>query len=120
MSSFATIIRIATFDVIKDIILFPWWWYTTGLSRMWHRFLQLIFSWQYRIGLGIWVKNWLRPMYAQFDWQGRLISFVMRTIIIIWKTIIFFVGFFGIIALFIGYCIAPVALIGLLAYDFLV
>ena len=99
--------KLATWDVLIDIVRFPVWWYTEGLYMMWHKTFGAIMRWQYRLGLGIWIKNWLRPMYAQYDFQGRLLSFFFRTITIIWKSIVFLFGFIFIFITFLVYLLLP-------------
>ncbi|MGB0757315.1 MAG: hypothetical protein ACPGO5_02550 [Patescibacteria group bacterium] len=119
-SVFLHTLKLLTWDLLRDILYFPVWWYTEGLLLMWQRFFTAIMSWQHRLGLGIWVKNWFKPMYAQFDWQGRLISFFFRTLTILWKTIEFFLGFVLIILGFFLYLVLPFVAIVLLVYSFLV
>ncbi|PIX12175.1 hypothetical protein COZ73_00770, partial [Candidatus Falkowbacteria bacterium CG_4_8_14_3_um_filter_36_11] len=49
------------------------------------------------LALLIWIKNIGRPMYGQYDWQGRIISFFMRLIQIIIRS--FFMLFWLALAL---------------------
>ncbi len=72
----------------RDILLFPLWWYTRGLLLF---IRQLLFFMQNReksLALLVWIKNIHRPMYGQYDWQGKLISFFMRLVQIIFRSII--------------------------------
>ncbi|MBI2476776.1 hypothetical protein HYV72_01245 [Candidatus Uhrbacteria bacterium] len=70
-------------DNIVGVFGFPLWWYTEGLSG----FLRLLrgqFA-QYRahLGVSIWIRNIFVPMYGSYDFGGRLISFFMRSVMIV-------------------------------------
>lgn len=100
-------IKFATWDLLRDILRFPAWWYTDGLQLVWHRIFTWIMQLHHRLGLGIWIKNWFKPMYAQYDWQGRLISFFFRTLTILWKSIQFIIALIVYVVLFLVYVILP-------------
>ena len=74
-------------EIIRDILYFPVWWYSRGLvylsASLWH----FLVNRQKGLALGVWVKNIFRPMYAQTDWQGVLISIFMRIVEIIIRSI---------------------------------
>ena len=75
-------------DLIGDFLYWPIWWYTKGLLN------TLFFSWrsianqQAVLGLAIWIKNIFTPMYGQYDWEGRIISFVMRLVQIMFRSVL--------------------------------
>ena len=72
----------------RDLVYFPLWWYSRGL---WHFLIGLIHflrDKQRTLGLMIWIKNIFRPMYGQQDWVGMLISFFMRLVQIIFRSLI--------------------------------
>lgn len=77
------------FDTAKDIVRFPIWWYSIGLKRMWNVFMDSLKSGEKVLGISIWIKNIWRPMYGQYDWTGRIISFIVRVVQIIIRTILF-------------------------------
>lgn len=87
---FAGILKFIFKDILLDIILFPVWWYTEGLRGV------LNFLWMElrraagAIGIVIWLKSMFKPMYGERSWQGRLISFFMRIVVLIWKLVLFF------------------------------
>ncbi len=69
------------------IVRFPLWWYGTGFFSVvnWIR-EDLRLEWG-RLGVRLWMRSWLRPMYGASDLVGRLISVVMRTVMIIGRSL---------------------------------
>ncbi len=118
-SIFIQTFKLFTWDLVQDVFRFPIWWYTDGLVMMWNKTFGAVMRWQYRLGIGIWLKNWFKPMYAQYDWQGRILSFFFRTLTIIWKSIIFLVGFVFIILIFLVYLLLPFVAILFLSARFI-
>ena len=74
-------------DTVRDIIGFPFWWYTRGLARTWHSFVLSVQNAQIRTGVLIWIQNIGKPMFGQYDIWGRIISVVIRLIQIIVRAI---------------------------------
>ncbi|MFA5076423.1 MAG: hypothetical protein WC480_03345 [Patescibacteria group bacterium] len=72
-------------DLVGDILYFPVWWYSVGLVKFIKRRLHSIASFEESIGLTVWILNWAKPMYGQYDIAGKIISFIFRTIGIFWK-----------------------------------
>lgn len=72
-------------EIGKDLIYFPIWWYSQGLFLFTKKLLLFLASQEKAWGLIIWIKNIFKPMYAQSDWQGRLISFFMRIVQILFR-----------------------------------
>lgn len=63
-----------------EVFRFPVWWYTRGFEHI------LLFIWREITSLAIFLnlpilfRNLFAPMYGQTDWQGRLISFGVRSV----------------------------------------
>lgn len=76
-------------DLIGDIFYFPFWWYTKGLIKAWAHFKGTLQSANESLGLTIWIRNIFTPMFGQTDWQGRLVSFFMRLVQIIFRSVVF-------------------------------
>lgn len=79
--------RLIAVDFLGSILWFPLWWYTSGLKKLALRFWAGL---QYRIssyGLRIWIKNLFVPMYGQYDLQGKVVSFFMRFVVLIGRSI---------------------------------
>lgn len=72
-------------NIIIDIIYFPFWWYSRGLVKIIISLINFIKNREKALAFFVWVKNIFTPMYGQEDWQGRLISFAVRLIQIIFR-----------------------------------
>ena len=61
----------------------PIWWYTDGLRGVlrWMR-QELALSWR-SLGIRLWIASFFQPMYGVRDWPGRLISIVVRAVMIV-------------------------------------
>ena len=65
-------------DLVRDIIYFPFWWYSRGLKQVAVKLKNFLANKEKSLALFVWIKNIFRPMYAQYDWAGILISFFVR------------------------------------------
>ncbi len=74
--------------LVAQIIYFPAWWYSRGLLRFLKYLKDFLVDRERSLALLIWIKNLNIPMYGQYDWQGRLISFFMRLFQIIFRGIV--------------------------------
>lgn len=66
------------FDAIADLFYFPLWWYTGGVLHSLKWCSKFFLEGNHSLAPGLWLKNLFVPMYGQYDWQGRIISVVMR------------------------------------------
>lgn len=82
-----------------DAITFPWWWYTRGLRRVLGWAVRTLRGWERTVGLRVWLKNLFTPMFGQTDWQGRMISFLMRLAVLVGRL---FQVLFGSIAVLVA------------------
>jgi hypothetical protein len=74
-------------DIFLDVLYWPLWWYTTGTQKAAMRFVDTVRDGNQVLSVSIWVKNLFVPMFGQHDWQGRIISFFMRLVQIIFRAI---------------------------------
>jgi hypothetical protein len=98
-------------EAVFDIFYFPIWWYTGGALRAGRYCLALFLHGNLVLAPGLWLRNIFVPMYGQYDWQGRLISFVMRVIQIIARGIALIVWLAGCLGLFALWFIFPVVVV---------
>ena len=82
------VIKSICIDTIKDIIRFPLWWYSKGFIRVVYIIKDNIIWGEEALAIRIWIKNLFRPMYGQYDWTGKIISFFMRLVQIIIRSIL--------------------------------
>ncbi len=77
------------FDVVADVIFFPIWWYTSGLKLMVLNRGTSVVDMEEHLALRLLLLNMFKPMFAQYDRAGRVISFFMRLIILIFRSVYF-------------------------------
>lgn len=76
-------------DLIGDVIYFPIWWYTAGFFQVLKNFARNIKSMASQLALRLLVLNIFKPMFAQYDRAGRIISFFMRIVILVGRAVYF-------------------------------
>lgn len=74
-------------DLIGNILYFPIWWYTKGAKNVLIFCFNQIKEVEEYLALFVWIRNIFTPMYAQYDWQGRIISFFIRVFQIFFRSI---------------------------------
>ncbi len=89
-------------SLVLNFLYFPIWWYSVGFFK----FVSNVFLfWQhqaYSLAVLIWIKNIFVPMYGQADFAGRLISFGIRLVQIIFRGLALLVWlFFCLIAILV-------------------
>lgn len=108
---FLLFLKYITVDLIGDFFYFPVWWYTKGFKKAIFFTIEKIKNIEKGLGIQIWAKNLSKPMYAQYDWQGRIISFLMRLFQLIVRSIAFVVIFIVILFLPLIWLALPVFII---------
>ncbi|KKR13689.1 MAG: hypothetical protein UT42_C0040G0010 [Candidatus Falkowbacteria bacterium GW2011_GWA2_39_24] len=98
-------------ELAQDIIYFPIWWYTKGFWQLilgTQRFLSDMLK---SLAILIWLKNLFVPMFSQHDFAGRVISFFMRLVQIIFRSFLFlFLALLSLVPLVL-WLIAPIYII---------
>lgn len=108
--------------LIYGFLYFPIWWYSFGLYKTMLKCQKIMSSSYYSLGIAIQFRYLFAPMYAQRDFTGLAISFVMRIVMLIYKIIVFFFVFIFCIILFILWVFLPIiVLYGIFSnYKFLI
>lgn len=117
--NFLTYIGKITLQIIGEILYFPIWWYTVGFLRLLKGVGGFWRDQEQSLGFLVWAKNWFRPMYGQYDWAGRIISFFVRTVQIIFRAFILAIWLILLIIILLLWLAAPVLLLLALAFQFL-
>ncbi len=110
---FLKAIKVIFLEIIWEIIFFPIWWYNQGLKRV------ILYVWNSLknssriLALPIMFKNLFKPMFGQYDREGRLISFLMRIILTISRVLVFLVLLFLNIIILLIWILLPVVVIWL-------
>ncbi|MFA5359110.1 MAG: hypothetical protein WC310_04835 [Patescibacteria group bacterium] len=85
--------RFVVKDIVGNFLYWPFWWYSSGLAGLIKRRFIALKLFESNIGLAVWVKNWTKPMYGQYDITGKIISFVIRTFFILFKVVLIILYF---------------------------
>src|SRR3989338_1634594 len=88
MALFFQTLRAVIGATAADFLYTPIWWYTRGLLKQLKGVAEILGTRQEALAIDVWVKNIGKPMYGQYDIAGRLISFFMRLVQIIGRSIV--------------------------------
>ncbi|MDP2736908.1 MAG: hypothetical protein Q8O59_04000 [bacterium] len=106
-------------ELLWDVFYFPVWWYGRGFVNLIMSVINFLADKQKSLALLVWIKNIFRPMYAQYDWQGMLISFFMRLVQIIFRSLIMLFWLIMSLAVVIFWILFPVFVIYEIIFQFL-
>ena len=112
------VVKTIFFDTLRDIVRFPIWWYSKGLVRTWDNFILGVRNAELRMGVLIWIKNIGRPMFGQHDIWGRIISFIIRILQIIFRAIILIIWVMLLLLKVVFWVVLPVVIISQIIYQF--
>ncbi|MFA5130963.1 MAG: hypothetical protein WC467_00905 [Patescibacteria group bacterium] len=106
-------------SLLLEIIYFPVWWYSVGFYRLLKNVGKFWRDQEKVLGFSVWAKNIFVPMYGQYDWAGRLISFLVRLVQVIVRGLALLVWLLLGIALILSWLIIPVLLVIALFFQIL-
>ncbi|MFA5248497.1 MAG: hypothetical protein WC415_04715 [Patescibacteria group bacterium] len=78
----------AFLDILKDVLFFPFWWYSVGLFKFGRVLLIFLGNREKVLAWSVWAGNIFTPMYGLRDIQGVIISFFIRIIQVVFRSII--------------------------------
>ncbi len=102
------------FDFFLHIVLFPVWWYTRGAQKVAVGCGHLIQHANMQFAPGLWFKNLFVPMFGQRDWQGRIVSFFMRLVNAIFRSLVVFLWSLIVFILLLVWLFLPPTLVFLI------
>ncbi len=106
-------------ETFIDLFYFPIWWYTGGAYRSARWCFGLILNGNYHFAPGLWLRNLFVPMYGQYDFEGRLISFFMRLFQFFIRALVLFIWSVFCLCLFLIWLLLPILTVyGFLAIKF--
>lgn len=111
-------IRFIIKDVLLDAVKWPVWWYSVGLIDALYRFGDTIRQANDEMALTVWIKNIFVPMYGEYNWQGRLVSFFMRVVQIIFRSIVFVLWVLFGLFVFLVWIFLPLYLVYQVLFNF--
>lgn len=103
---------------IFDMLFFPFWWYTSGFFNIlvWSKnFLSQRLK---ATGLLVWVTNIFTPMYGQHDWAGILISFITRSMQIVFRSVVMLFWLFIVVSALILWLVVPAYILYQIIFQF--
>jgi len=98
-------------ETFLDLLYFPLWWYSGGAYRAGVWCLNLLLSGNNHFAPGLWLRNLFIPMYGQYDFEGRIISFFMRLAQFFVRLLALFVWSAVCLVLFLVWLSLPVIII---------
>lgn len=107
-----------TIDFLWHLVYFPIWWYTGGVKKTLIFCFNLFQTGNENLAPGLWLRNIFVPMFGQTDWQGRIMSFFMRLVNVIFRFIILAIWFFVVLIIFFLWLILPIFIGYMLALSF--
>ncbi len=114
----SAISRYILLDTVKDIIAFPLWWYTQGFLWFASLLMTVVMETEHRLALRVLARNLFQPMYGQTDRIGRIISFFVRLVILIFRSLYWFFKSLVLLVILAFWLIAPIAVVARLLLFF--
>lgn len=91
-----------------NLLTFPFWWYTAGAAISWQWTKKHLHYSLQKTGLLMFAQHLGEPLYKDYTKSGRILSFFLRIILLIFKSLIFFVKAVFILLAFAAYfCLLP-------------
>ena len=108
MSLAVALIKSVFLEFFRSVLYFPIWWYSVGLKKRLLNFIHSVNRLSYNLALRIMFKYLFKPMFGERSKSGRIISFFMRLILLIWRLFLFLIGLFFILLWLIIWISAPI------------
>lgn len=105
-------------EFLFDFLYAPIWWYTKGLVRAGRFAARLVAAGNAQFAPGLWLLNIFVPMFGQYDWQGRLVSFFVRLVNVIIRSLLLIVWMILSFVVFTLWIIIPISILYSLIYSF--
>jgi hypothetical protein len=95
-------------DFFWHIIYFPFWWYSDGVKYTALYCVRIFrFANDFMAPL-LWLRNIFVPMFGQSDWQGRVVSFFMRLVNVIFRGIGLLIWSAIVLTIFVAWILWPI------------
>ena len=104
--------------LILDTLYFPIWWYSRGLLKVLQWSKQSLKDVERIAALKIWLKSMGKPMFQDYTREGRIISFFMRVVLLIFKLLMMILWSIFLGILIVIWIILPPLIIWLLLKNF--
>lgn len=111
-------VKILLIDLIGELLYFPIWWYSQGLKRIVIYVGQSIQNTNRNLAISLMFKNLFKPMFGQYDREGRIISFFFRLIITFFRSILFLLLVILYFLMIIFWIVAPIFVVWGISHNF--
>ena len=108
---FILVLQRLFFEALLDALYFPIWWYTGGIKYAAGGLFGLFNRGNQTLAPGLWLKNIFVPMFGQYDWQGRMISFFMRSVQVFFRSLALLLWAVVCLVLFFFWLVFPIIVI---------
>ncbi len=108
---YLVIIQRLILEAALDALYFPLWWYTGGVKHAAQWCLELLKKGNRALAPGLWLQNIFVPMFGQYDWQGKLVSFFMRSVQVAGRSIALVFWLVVCLALFLVWLTIPAVVV---------
>ena len=103
-------------EFLLDVIRFPYWWYSGGFKLVFNFCRQGFRAVAWRVSLGLFARYLFTPMYGDYTYSGRLLSFVVRLVLLLTKSVRLVLAFLWYLSLLVVWCLLlPLTLLMLIA-----
>ena len=114
LKSSPLVLRYILSDLVGEILLLPFWWYTIGLARAASWCAKSVKGAAESTGFLLWLKNLFVPMYGETGFTGRTVSFFVRLVMVIFRGIATALWMVCAIVIFALYLVVlPLSVIGI-------
>lgn len=83
-------------------------WYGQSPSWVYHRFLETIRTLDGRFAVQHMLRNITRPIFQDYDWQGRIIGFFLRLARILLAVFVYFLTFLLYVVVYLLWLAFPI------------
>jgi hypothetical protein len=101
-------------EFILDIFYFPLWWYTNGIVYAVNGAQNALSTANTNLAPFMWLKNLFVPMFGQHDFQGRMVSVIMRFLNFIFRGIALFIWTLIVFVLLLAWVLVPLGVLYML------
>lgn len=102
------------FEFVLDILYAPLWWYTGGIAYAINTAQNAVSAANTNLAPFMWLKNLFVPMFGQHDFQGRMVSVIMRFLNFIVRGVALFLWTVCVLGLLLLWVLVPLGVVYML------
>lgn len=113
-----SIVKYVFGELLGDLVYAPVWWYTRGFLRFLRSLKNKLKGFLRALGLGVWIRNLGKPMYGQYDLTSKLISLLMRFVVLVFRLVVFLFYLIWLLILILLWLLAPIIVVWQIVINF--